>query len=160
VLVSQQGEEIMMTGFEHVGLVVRDVEKQKTFYRDILGLQVLHEREVLAPPTGDHTGIPEVRRKLIFLGNEKGEGFLELVHYIDPPSPMGQPLYPNQVNSIHLCFNIINLQNHYRELSEKGIRFLTPPKVIEGPGGVSVCLCYAQDPEGNWLEFKEVLSKP
>jgi catechol 2,3-dioxygenase-like lactoylglutathione lyase family enzyme len=152
VLVSQRGEEIMMTGFEHVGLVVRDVEKQKTFYRDILGLQVLHEREVL--------GIPGVRRKLIFLGNEKGEELLELVHYIDPPSPMGQPIYPNQVNSIHLCFNIVNLQNHYRELSDKGIRFLTPPKVIEGPGGVSVCLCYAQDPEGNWLEFKEVLSKP
>lgn len=148
----------MITGFDHMGLVVRDVEKQKTFYRDILELQVLHEREVLAPPTGDHTGIPGVRRKLIFLGNAKGEELLELVHYIEPPSPMGQPLYPNQVNSIHLCFNIVNLQNHYRELSNKGVRFLTPPKVIEGPGGVSVCLCYAQDPEGNWLELKEVLS--
>jgi len=113
----------------------------------------------LAPPTGDHTNIPGVRRKLIFLGNAKGEELLELVHYIDPPSPSGQSLNPNQVNSIHLCFNVVNLQNNYRELSDKGVRFLTPPKVVNRPEGAPVCLCYAQDPEGNWLEFKEVFSK-
>ena len=143
-----------------MGLVVKDVEKQKTFYRDILGLQVLREREVVAPPTGDHTGIPGVRRKLIFLGNEKGEEVLELVYYIDPLSPVGQPPYPNQIHSVHLCFKMNNLQSRYRELSAKGVRFLTPPKVIDRPEGISVCLCYGQDPEGNWLEFKEVLSRP
>jgi catechol 2,3-dioxygenase-like lactoylglutathione lyase family enzyme len=150
----------MIKGLDHVGLVVRDIEKQKTFYHNILGLQVLHEKEVSAPPTGDHTNIPGVRRKLVFLGNANGEEILELVYYIDPPSPGGQSLYPNQVNSIHLCFNMVNLQDNYRELSKKGVRFLTPLKVIDSPEGAPVCLCYAQDPEGNWLEFKEVLSKP
>ena len=149
----------MISGFDHLGLVVKDIEKQKTFYRDVLGLRVLHEREALAPPTGDHTNIPGVRRKLIFLGNAKGEELLELVYYIDPLSPSGQSLNPNQVNSIHLCFNVVNLQNNYRELSDKGVRFLTPPKVVNRPEGAPVCLCYAQDPEGNWLEFKEVFSK-
>jgi len=38
-------------------------------------------------------------------------------------------------------------------------RFLTPPKVVNRPESAPVCLCYAQDPEGNWLEFKEVFSK-
>ena len=150
----------MIKGFEHVGLVVKDAEKQKAFYCDTLGLRVLSEREVPAPPTGDHTNIPGVRRKLIFLGDPNGKEILELVYYIDPPSPMGQPIYPNQLNAIHLCFNVAHLQEKYRELSGKGVRFLTPPKIIDGPGGSSVCLCYAQDPEGNWLEFKEVLSKP
>jgi len=54
---------------------------------------------------------------------------------------------------------VVNLQNNYRELSDKGVRFLTPPKVVNRPEGAPVCLCYAQDPEGNWLEFKEVFSK-
>jgi catechol 2,3-dioxygenase-like lactoylglutathione lyase family enzyme len=149
----------MLTGFDHVGLVVKDIEKQKNFYCDILGLRLLHEIETLPPPSGDHTNIPGVQRKLIFLGDHHGRELLELVYYTDPPSPMGQSLEPNQVNSIHLCFNMVNLQNHYKDLSDKGVRFLTSPKVINRPGAAPVCLCYAQDPEGNWLEFKEALSQ-
>jgi len=146
-----------MTRFDHLGLVVRDIEKQKKFYSGILGLEILDEKEVLAPPTGDHTNIPGGRRKLVFLGDANGEELLELVQYIDPPSPLGQPLSPHQTNSIHLCFIMANLQNRYRELSNQGVQFLTPPIVIHRPEGASICLCYVRDPEGHWLEFKEVL---
>lgn len=143
--------------FDHVGVVVKDVEKQKNFYCNILGLKVSGERDSIAPPTGDHTNIPGVHRKLIFLCDQNGEVVLELVHYIDPPSPSGQQLSPNQINSIHLCFNIKDLKNKYKELSEKGIPFLTPPKELKTPDGKTVFLSYAQDPEGNWVEFKELL---
>ncbi len=150
----------MINGFEHVGLVVKDAKKQKAFYCDTLGLRFLQEKESVAPSTGDHTNIPGARRKLIFLGDANGKELLELVYYIDPPSPVGSGNYPNQVNAIHLCFSASGLQEKYKELSDKGLRFLTPPKIIDMPGGGRVCLCYLQDPEGNWLEFKEVLSKP
>jgi extradiol dioxygenase family protein len=45
--------------------------------------------------------------------------------------------------------------NVYKELLSKGVKFLTEPKVINRKEGGSVCICYAQDPEGNWLEFLE-----
>jgi len=143
--------------FDHVGLVVKDVDKQKNFYCDILGLRLFGERESIAPPSGDHTNIAGVKRRLIFLCDQDGEVVLELVYYIDPPSPYGESLNPNQINAIHLCFNMDNLQARYQELSKKGIRFLTPPKVLKTPDGRTVCLCYAQDPEGNWIELKELL---
>ena len=144
----------MIKGLSHIGLVVQDIEKQTAFYRDAIGLRLLHEREVEAPPDGDHTGVPGVRRKLVFMGDASGKELLELVYYIEPASAPGQPLDRSQVNSIHLCFDIDNLQGVYKDLQDKGVRFLRPPKVIQRPVG-PVCLCYAQDPEGNWLEFKD-----
>lgn len=145
--------------FDHVGIVVKDVEMQKKFYCDILGLKVFGERESIAPPTGDHTNIPGAKRRLIFLCDQNGEIILELVYYMEPQSPTGQPLNPNQLNAMHLCFNMKNLQERYLELFHKGIRFLTPPKVLKTPDGKTLCLSYAQDPEGNWIELKEVLNE-
>lgn len=148
----------MITGFDHLGLVVQDIENQLFFYRDLLGLEVGHETEVFAPPTGDHTGFPDVYRKLVFLKNKAGEPMFELIYYINPESPSGHALKHHQVNAFHLCFNVKNLDGIYEDLVAKGVRFLTPPKHVNRPEGDTVCLAYAQDPEGNWVEFKEVLA--
>ena len=81
----------MVTGFNHSGFVVQDLEAMVAFYRDALGLSVIREADSIAPPSGDHTGFPGARRKLVFVGKPGGEHMLELVHYIDPPSPEGPP---------------------------------------------------------------------
>ena len=148
----------MITGFDHTGLVVKDIEKELVFYCDVLGLQVDHDRIVTAPEGGDHTGFPDVHRRLVFLKNAAGAPMFELISYINPESPEGHVLDHHQINSYHLCFNVENLEGIYKNLAEKGVRFLTPPKLIDRPVGDRVCLAYAQDPEGNWIEFKEVLS--
>ena len=150
----------MITGIDHTGLVVKDIEKQLAFYRDVIGLEVDHDKEVRAPGDGDHTGISNVHRRLIFLKDASGEPVLELIEYINPVSPGGQALDHHQVNSLHLCFKVENLEGIYEDFAEKGVRFLTPPKLINRPEGDRVCLAYAQDPEGNWIEFKEVLGAP
>jgi catechol 2,3-dioxygenase-like lactoylglutathione lyase family enzyme len=145
----------MKMQLEHTGLVVQDLQRQVAFYRDVIGLRVLRQAEVTAPPGGDHTGFDGVRRKLVFLGHDEHEHQLELVYYINPASPAGISVVHHQANSFHLCFKIENLQSHYDDLLRRGVRFLTPPKLIARPDGHRVCLCYAQDPEGNWIEFKE-----
>ena len=53
----------MITGFNHSGFVVRDIDKMVAFYRDVLGLTVLREVDSKASPEGDHTGIPGARRR-------------------------------------------------------------------------------------------------
>jgi catechol 2,3-dioxygenase-like lactoylglutathione lyase family enzyme len=146
----------MKIELEHTGLVVQDLDKQLAFYRDVIGLKVVREAEVTAPPGGDHTGFDGVRRKLVFLGRDENEHQLELIYYIHPASPAGNPPDHHQINSMHLCFKAENLQSHYEHLLRNGVRFLKPPMVIERPLYKDrVCLCYAQDPEGNWIEFKE-----
>jgi len=150
----------MITGIDHTGLVVKDIEKELAFYRDVIGLEVDHDKEVRAPREGDHTGISNVHRRLRFLKDASGDLVLELIKYISPKSPAGQAPDHHQINSFHLCFKVENLEGIYEDLAGKGVRFLTPPKFINRPEGDRVCLAYAQDPEGNWIEFKEVLGAP
>ncbi len=144
----------MVTGFNHSGFVVKDLDTMVAFYRDALGLSVIREVDSIAPPTGDHTGFPGARRKLVFVGKPGGEHMLELVHYIDPPSPEGH-LQRHQLGAAHICFNVDDLASLRDRLTERGIRFVTQPIFREAPDGGRTGICYIQDPEGNWVELIE-----
>ena len=78
--------EAMIEKISHTGLVVQDIERPVAFYRDLIGLTVIREKETIAPPTGDYTAIPNVHRKLVVLGKPSCDHLLELVYYINPPS--------------------------------------------------------------------------
>lgn len=141
----------MISGFHHTGLVVRDLDRMVRFYRDDIGLPYLHEVNSIAPPTGDHTGIPSAQRTLVFLGYEQGHK-IELVYYREPEASEGH-LDKHQFSAMHICFNVDDLEAVHRTLSDKGVKFVTEPKYSEPPGGSRVGIVYAQDPEDNWIEF-------
>jgi glyoxylase I family protein len=144
----------MVTSFNHSGIVVKDLDRVIEFYRDALGLSVVREVDSIAPPGGDHTGIPGARRRLVFVGMPGGGHLLELVHYIDPPSPGGY-LDRHQLGAAHVCFNVDDLATLHRRLAGMGIEFVTEPIYKDTPDGGRTGICYARDPEGNWLEFIE-----
>ena len=110
----------MITGFNHSGFVVKDIEKMVAFYRDSLGLTVMREVDSVAPPEGDHTGIPGAHRTLVFVGKPEGEHALELVHFIEPPSPEGH-LHRHQLGAAHICFNVTDLAALAEKLKAEGI---------------------------------------
>ena len=141
----------MVTGFNHSGFVVNDIDKMVAFYKDDLGLRVEREVDSKAPDSGDHTGIPDAHRTLIFVGSG-GDHKLELVHYINPKSKKGH-LDRNQLGSAHVCFNVDDIKSLYENLKGKGIQFVTEPIMKENKDGSVHGICYCRDPEGNWLEF-------
>jgi len=139
-----------MIKMDHIGLVVKDFDKQLSFYRDVIGLKVTKDWVAVAPPGGSHTGMDSARRRLAFLADDEGV-LLELIYYIDPVSPVDAPIDHHHVGSAHLCFLTDNIEQRYEDLLQRGIKFLTPPKMTNSGN----CLCYGQDPEGNWIELKE-----
>ncbi len=142
-------------GFNHSGFVVRDIEKMVQYYRDTLGLSVVQEIDSKAPPEGNHTGIPGAHRTIVFMGKPEGEHTLELIHYNEPPSPDEVHLDRNVIGAAHICLNVDDIEQLYKDLSAKGVRFVTPPVFVETPEGAHMGLCYSQDPEGNWVEFMQ-----
>ena len=122
------------------------------FYTRDLGLDVLRRVDSVAPPEGNHTGIPGARRTLVFVGFADDHQ-IELVHYIDPPASEGY-LDKHQLGASHVCFRVDDLRETYSRLSARGVRFVTEPKFQE-TDGKTLGIIYARDPEGNWLEFIE-----
>jgi catechol 2,3-dioxygenase-like lactoylglutathione lyase family enzyme len=142
----------MVTGFHHTGIVVSDLDRMIEFYTRDLGLDVLRRIDSVAPPEGNHTGIPGARRTLVFVGLADDHQ-IELVHYIDPPAREGH-LDKHQLGASHVCFRVEDLRATYARLKAKGVRFVTEPKFHEEDGR-TIGVIYARDPEGNWLEFIE-----
>lgn len=141
----------MVSGFNHTGVVVRDMDAMVAFYTDVIGLEVLREVDSVAPPEGDHTGVPDAHRKLVFVGMPDGGHRIELVKYLKPEAPEGH-VDRHRLGATHICFDVDDLDEVHRRMAPRGLRFLTPPKFRDTPAG-RVGICYAQDPEGNWLEF-------
>ncbi len=59
------------------------------------------------------------------------------------------------MGAAHICFNVDDLEKSHAELSARGVRFVTPPFITHRDDGGRSGIVYAQDPEGNWLEFHE-----
>ncbi|MBI83911.1 MAG: hypothetical protein CMJ45_02965 [Planctomyces sp.] len=146
--------QTMIHGFHHTGLVVNDLDQMVHFYTQELGLKLIREVDSIAPPEGDHTGVPGARRKLVFVGFDNDHQ-IELVKYIDPPSEDGH-FDRHELGALHICFQVSELAALHARLKAKGIRFVTDPKFKE-LDGKRVGVVYARDPEGNWLEFIEGL---
>ena len=125
----------MISGIHHTGIIVQDLATVRRFYCDLLGLTVVGTIDSVAPPAGNHTGIPGARRRLEFLGvsgDEDGH-LIELVQYLEPPASMGH-LGKHQLGASHLCFYVDNIQSAYDRLGAEGVRFETAPIVSETPG--------------------------
>ena len=144
----------MLKSFFHTGFVVKDLEKSVAFYADVLGMRVAGRVERQGEFANQLLGFPEAHIKGALM--DQGEGHqLELLQYINPPSGPGN-IARNDLGAAHLAFFVDDLDKFYEETSTKGLRFNNPPAAaLDDQGKVSMKACYAQDPDGNWLEFVE-----
>ncbi len=118
-------------------LVVSDVERSKSFYRDVLGATVYRE----------YGGTSVV---LQFQGNwlllVTGGGPTE----DKPDVTFAPPSEPTRVTH-ELTIRVPDCQQAYEVLKSRGARFLTPPL----DRGFEV-RCFFRDPDGHLLEISQV----
>lgn len=113
-------------------LTVRDYEKARGFYRDVLGGQVAFER----PPFG----IIQLANAWVTL-NEGGGPTDD-----KPEVTLSPPTDQHNVSSF-LNIRVADIQARYEEWSSKGAEFLTPP-IDRG----METRCYMRDPDGYLIE--------
>jgi catechol 2,3-dioxygenase-like lactoylglutathione lyase family enzyme len=145
----------MLKAFFHTGFVVKDLEKTIDFYTNVLGLRVAGRMERSGDFACQLLAFDNAHIKGAFL--DLGEGHqLELIQYLQPPSGSGG-INRNDLGASHLAFFVENIEEFYTDKSQRGLRFNSEPAALHDDGGRLLRKAlYAQDPDGNWLEFVEL----
>ncbi len=119
-------------------LVVTDIDRARTFYRDVLGARVYREY-------GGTSVVLEFQGTWLLLVT--GGGPTE----DKPDVTFAAPVNPNTV-SHQLTLRVPDCRAAYDVLRRRGARFLPPP--VDRGGEIR---CFFRDPDNHLLEISEVL---
>jgi lactoylglutathione lyase len=140
-------------GIHHTGLHVRDIERSITFYRDLIGLELLARRESRADYVADVVGYPGAVLQMAWLRHPGGGPILELLQYVEPSGTPVDTATPNP-GTAHVCFYVPDIDATYERLKAAGVRFKSqrPVAITQGinKGGQAI---YFTDPDTITLEL-------
>jgi catechol 2,3-dioxygenase-like lactoylglutathione lyase family enzyme len=141
-----------VVGAHHTSFTVSNLNRSLEFFRDLLGMEVLANREIRADYFDQIVGLPKCQVKAAMLRIPGSDHRLELFEYVQPRGH-SQRLQPNDPGSTHLSLLVDNLKELHQELQSLGITFVSPPvPIAAGPnrGGSAV---YLYDPNGILIEL-------
>lgn len=143
-----------MKEIRHTGIVVSNMERSLGFYRDILGLKVVKDFIEKGKYIDSISGLLETRLRMIKLITDNGS-MIELLQYISHPRqpPVKSRIY--DLGCSHIAFTVDNIDNEYKRLLEKDVKFNCPP-CVSPDGYAKVTFCH--DPDGTNIELVEILS--
>ncbi len=120
--------------FDHMAIVVNDLEESKKFYVDVLGFKNIED------PTGNTL--------IDWVENESGQQ----IHMIE-----GDMSSINLTKSVHYSFSVEALRPFIANLENRKVSFESwegePAGITIRPDGVRQI--YLQDPNGYWIEIND-----
>jgi catechol 2,3-dioxygenase-like lactoylglutathione lyase family enzyme len=142
-----------VTGFFHHGVTVRDVERSLTFYRDLLGLELVTDRTTTDQYLSEIHGTHFTAVRMAFLRVPETEQMIELVSYegVNQEFVHSFPWYPG---SGHIGLVVGDLGQLALELAARGFAALStsPVEISSGPNKGTLVL-KLRDPDGYWIEL-------
>ncbi len=142
----------MIKGIFHTSITVSNLERSIAFYRDILGFELLYSRESSGEGLSKGVGVENAHLKIVMF--RVGDDFLELIEYVTPKCDPKE-LRPCDIGSMHVAFQVKDIEEMGRRLKEHGHTFNTPPRhITEGPMKGWIW-AYFKDPDGAQLEIVE-----
>lgn len=120
-------------------LIVRDVERSRRFYADVLGAKTLME------------GVPTILRfynTWLVLSSEGGPTD-------DKPDVTAAAPHDSLTLTSALNLRVADIYDVYQRWSARGAEFLTPPKIHEAE-----IRCYLKDPDGHLIEVGQTTARP
>jgi len=141
-------------GFVYSVLWVKDLESSLAFYRDILGLGVLHTEASsrFHGEGGGQSEDPEPTYRWATLGSRYGV-CLKLVQALEPEVFQEHVWLMERIGYTHLAFAVRDMETYFTNLEEVGVKFKSEPKQLKaGPHIEGICV-YIDSPDGVVLEL-------
>ncbi|MBS3785144.1 MAG: methylmalonyl-CoA epimerase [Anaerolineae bacterium] len=132
----------MERSMDHIAVVVRDLDKALSFYRDALGLDVIERREV-----------PEEQVEVASLS--MGYASIELVQPLDAESGVARFLEKRGEGLHHICLTVDDITGALEQLRDAGADLITDePRV--GSDGRRYAFIHPKSAHGVLLELYEI----
>ena len=144
-----------LRGVDHVGITVPNMEQATAFFVDVLGCELLYERE----PPGDDSprdrlGVPAGSRiqAVRFFRCVNGAN-IELFEFYSPDQREDFPR-PSDVRIQHLAVYVDDLDAAVEHLRRHGVKLMSDPNPLPGPeAGEGNRFIYARTPWGLTVEL-------
>lgn len=143
----------MILGFHHTSISTPNLDRLRDFYVEKLGFTLAaggsweRGRQDLDAIVGFEDSAAKFA--MLWVGNTH----LELFEYANPTPKERDPDFRACDHGItHICLDVVDVDAEYERLLAAGVKFNTPPLTVFG-----VRTTYAEDPDGNVLEFQEIL---
>lgn len=144
----------------HTGYTVSDLDRSLSFYRDLLGCEVIATQEKQGGYLAAIVGYRDAHVRMAHLRAPGGEHVIELFEYLSPAGERAA-VEPRNVGASHLCFLVSDLRALYDQLVERGVTsFVSPPVEVDtgiNRGGVGL---YLRDPDGITVELFQPPAAP
>ena len=142
----------MIDDFQHVCITCPDLERSVHFYEK-LGLKIIKRlREVKEEGVAQALQLPRCRNTVVWLAPPQATSkmFIDLVHWLEPPST-GEA-YPalNLVGINRLAFRVSDIDATTAALRQRGIKFLSQEPQSFGQGIRSIV---TTDPDGVFIQL-------
>lgn len=143
-------------GIHHTCLTVSNMEESLRFYRDGLGLEVVHDVEEKGERLEKEVNLPGAHNRLVWLKTKNGDTLVELLQYFNPKGKE----FPKDarccdVGMPHISFLVNDIQSMYEKLKGLNVKFTHPPMEVGGTfEGAKTAYCY--DPDGIIVEIFEL----
>jgi len=143
----------MFKRMDHVAMSVRDIEGAIAFYRDVIGMEKVFDRE-FDTPMARLLGIPRTDVRIVHM--KMDDFILELFHYRYPEgSAPGPEKQQSDFGLTHIGFLVEDFWGTCDHLKNHGVRFMGEP--IEFRPGVFVA--YFHGVEYEVCEIREIIAK-
>ena len=142
----------MITNYRHTGLVVKNLQRSRKFYCQLLNFKVIQN----IIEEGDYFNKLINEKKLrakVIKARLQDNVVLELLEFINAKKKgIKKPRRYYPVGTMHLCFTVKNIEQVYKKLKRNKVKFLSPP-LASDYDNIKTCFCY--DPDFNLVQFVE-----
>ena len=127
---------------DHIALIVDDMEKTLSFWRDALGMELSHVEDVAAD-----------KSRVAFLS--VGGSEIELVEPTTIDSGLGRYLDKRGPGMHHVCLEVDNIDGMLEQLKGKGVQLINEKPAL-GSGGKKYAFVHPKSANGVLVELYEL----
>ena len=142
----------MISGCDHIGIQVRDLDRSIDFYGNKLGLELIGRWSMTEAYVRRVVGYPDVQLEIGLLRIPGSRTFLEILEYRNVASSPVDPATANPGTG-HFCLFVEDLDAMHARLSAQGVEFVSDVQIPTIGPNKDGRLVYMKDPDGIRVEL-------